>query len=261
MDEILVDDVDDVRWLTLNRPTVHNAQNTAMLEALLAVLEDTHRRDDLRALVLRGAGPSFSSGHDLRESAVNPAFAEAIRTADGRRRWERRLFVRPVELLEDLPIPTVCAVQGHCLGAGVMFAAAADLVVAADDAVFGSPVVTALAVNDAEVPSFAWELGVRRAKQALWFDERLDAAEAHRIGFVNWVVPADRLTATVEDVVRRLLAVPAETLALSKATFAFMQDRLGRRDTARYHFVNHVLSHQTEPAQAAAAARRAGRAG
>lgn len=256
MTEVVVrDDDHGVRWVTLNRPEVHNAQNTALLEQLLQVLEESHRRTDLRALVLGGAGPSFSAGHDLRESAVNAAYADALSTADGRRRWEQRLFVQPVRLLEELPVPTICRVHGNCLGAGLMFAAAADLVVAADDAVFGSPVIPAIAVNDTELPSFAWELGVRRAKQALWLGERIGAEEAHRIGFVNWVVPADDLDDTIQDVLRRLLAVPAETLALSKATFSFMQDRLGRRDTAQYHFMNHLFSHLTEPAREAAQRR------
>jgi enoyl-CoA hydratase len=256
MTEVVVrDDEHGVRWVTLNRPKVHNAQNTAMLEQLLQTFEESHHRTDLRALVLAGAGPSFSAGHDLRESTVNTAYAEALNTADGRRRWEQRLFVQPVRLLEELPIPTICRVQGNCLGAGLMFAAAADLVVAANDAVFGSPVIPAIAVNDTELPSFAWELGVRRAKQALWLGERIDAAEAHRVGFVNWVVPADHLDEMIQDVLRRLLAVPAETLALSKATFSFMQDRLGRRDTAQYHFMNHLFSHLTEPARKTARQR------
>jgi enoyl-CoA hydratase len=244
-----------VLWVTFNRPGKHNAQNAAMLEMLRDVLVSASSDASLRVLVLRGAGRSFTAGHDLREMVVNPAYADAIKTAEGRRAWERRLFVEPVQMFQDLPVPTVCQVQGSCLAAGLMFAAAADLVVAAEDAVFGSPIVSAMALNDAEVPGFAWLLGERRAKQALWLDERLDAREAERLGVVNWTVPLADLETKVRSVVDRLLAVPRETLELSKASLAFMEERRGRRDFAAYHFASHSFSHQTHVAQAVAEER------
>ena len=252
---ILVTDHADVRRILFNRPQVHNAQNTELLESLEEVLEETSRLPDLRAVILGGTGRSFCSGHDLKEIVTNERYADAIRTAEGRRRWEQRLFVRPVEMFEDLSVPTICRVQGNCLAAGMMFMAAADLVIAATDAVFGSPVIQTMAVNDAEVPYFAWLLGSRRAKQALWLDDRLSADEARNLGLVNWVVPPEQLDETIESIVDQLLKVPAETLALSKASLAFMEERRGRRDAARYHFANHCFSHQTSAAIRAADAR------
>ncbi|WP_257016319.1 enoyl-CoA hydratase-related protein [Rhodococcus sp. ACS1] len=252
---LLIERRDDVLWLTFNRPDKHNAQNAAMLEVLRDVLRDAAQDRELRALVIRGAGRSFTAGHDLREMVVNEDYAAAIETAEGRRQWELRLFVEPVQLLQDLPVPTICQVQGNCLAAGLMFAAATDLVVAADDAIFGSPIISAMALNDAEVPHFAWRLGERRAKQALWLDERLTAEQAERIGFVNWVVPVDELDAKVQSVVDRLVTIPRETLELSKASFTFMEERRGRRDFAAYHFASHSFSHQTHVAREVAKSR------
>ncbi|PWU61064.1 hypothetical protein DLE60_07565 [Micromonospora globispora] len=254
---LLVERCDGVLWLTLNRPEKHNAQNAEMLELLRDALRDAAQDADLRTVVLRGAGRSFTSGHDLREIVVNDDYAEAISTAEGRRRWEMRLFVEPVQLIQELPVPTICQVQGSCLAAGLMFAAAADLVVAAEDAVFGSPIISAMALNDAEVPHFAWRLGERRAKQALWLDERLTADEAKRLGFVNWVVPVDELDAKVRSVVAKLVRIPRETLELSKASFTFMEERRGRRDFAAYHFASHSFSHQTHVARQVADSRAA----
>jgi enoyl-CoA hydratase len=121
-------------------------------------------------------------------------------------------------------------------------------VVAAEDAVFGSPVITRLGVADAEVPGFSWVVGARRAKQALWLNEEIAAPEALALGLVNWVVPPAELDSRVDAVARRLVAVPASTLALSKASFAFMEDRQGRREAATYHYAVHQLSHHTSEA-------------
>jgi enoyl-CoA hydratase len=254
---LLTETVDGVLRITFNRPEKHNAQNTEMLEMLRDVLRDAAVDPALRVVVLRGAGRSFSAGHDLREVASHPDYAEAVTTAEGRRRWEQRLFVEPVELLQDLPVPTICQVQGNCLAGGLMFAAATDFAIAADDAVFGSTIITSMGLNDAEVPYFSWLLGSRRAKQVLWLDERLDARAAREAGLVNWVVPVAELDAKTDAVVRKLLTIPRETLELSKGTFGFMEERRGRRDLARYHFASHSYSHQTDVARAIAAQRTA----
>jgi enoyl-CoA hydratase len=245
---LLVEDRDQVRWILFNRPDVHNAQNVEMLVALEQALDETARMADIRALVLGGTGPSFCSGHDLREVVDNADYRDRAATAEGRLEQERRLFVRPIEQLSALQIPTICRVQGHCRAAGLMFVAACDLVVAADTADFGSSIIPALAVNDAEVPLFAWLLGERRAKQALWLGETMTAAEALTCGLVNWVVPAAELDARVADVVGRLLTTSAMALALSKQSFRFMARRQGREDFVEYHYLAHQLSHQTTDA-------------
>lgn len=86
-------------------------------------------------------------------------------SVEGRFRQEARLFVEPVRKFRELTIPTVCRVQGHCLAAGLMFAGSADFVVADTTASFGSPIVTTIAVNDAEVASFALRVGETWAKR------------------------------------------------------------------------------------------------
>ncbi len=248
-DVLEVEDRGAVRWIWFNRPGVHNAQNVAMLRRLDAELLALPRDPDVRVVVIAGRGPSFCSGHDLREMADNPAYAERSSTAEGRYRQELELFVDPVRRIQDLDVPVVCRVQGHCLAAGMMFVAAADLVVAADDASFGSPVLERLAVNDAEVPGFAWLLGERRAKQAIWLSERITADEALDCGMVNWVVPLDELDAKVDSVTERLVRMPRDGLMLSKAGFRFLARRQGFDDFAAFHYVSHQLSHHTTEAR------------
>jgi enoyl-CoA hydratase len=254
-DTVEVDDRDGVRHVWLNRPAVHNAQNVEMLRALEQVLLDTERRNDIRVLVLGGRGRSFSAGHDLKEIVANDEYRTNNLTVEGRYWQELRLFVRPVELFESLPIPTICRVQGHCLAASLMFVASADFVVAAEDAVFASRVTEDIGAADVEYPALQWLLGERRAKQFLWLGERADGNQAVRLGIANWAVPGAELDAKVQSVVDALLRVPREALALSKSSLRFMADRQGRRDAAAYHFVAHQLSHHTSDAASLLAER------
>jgi len=249
-DEILVTDDGPVRRIALNRPRARNAQNAALLRALEAACLDTARTESVRVVILAGNGPSFSAGHDLKEAVVNPEYRANLETAEGRLWQEADLFVRPIEALRDLRVPTIARVQGHCIAASMMLIGAVDLVVAADDAVFASRVTRDMGAADVELPALAWALGERRAKQLLWTSAALSASEAQALGLVNWVVPEAELDAKVASVVESLMEVPREALALSKLSLRFMEDRRGRADASAYHFMAHQLSHQTSDAKA-----------
>jgi enoyl-CoA hydratase/carnithine racemase len=244
-----VEDRGPVRWVMMNRPEVHNAQNAALLRELEDAFRDAANDASLRVLVLGGHGKSFSAGHDLNEVVANPEYRANLKSVEGRLWQELDLFVRPLELLRSLRIPTVCRVQGYCVAAAIMLLMATDLVVAADDAIFWSSVTRDMGVDDVEVSALAWALGERRAKQVLWTSERLDAHRAAQFGLVNWVVPVDELDAKISQVTDELLKVPRDTLALSKASLRFMEDRRGRADAEAYHFLSHQLSHGTTAAQ------------
>jgi enoyl-CoA hydratase/carnithine racemase len=252
---VLIEDDGPVRRLVLNRPAARNAQNAALLRALRAAVEATAREPSVRVVVLAGLGPSFSAGHDLKEAVVNEEYRRNLETAEGRLWQELDLFVGPIEALRDLRVPTIARVQGHCLAASLMLIGAVDLVVAAEDASFASRVTRDMGAADVELPSLAWAIGERRAKQLLWTSEALSASEAQALGLVNWVVPAGELDAKVAEVARELLEVPREALALSKLSLRFMEDRRGRADASAYHFMAHQLSHQTSDSVALLAQR------
>jgi enoyl-CoA hydratase/carnithine racemase len=241
---VLVEDRGEVRWVMLNRPAARNAQNEALLTALTETFAQT-RESAARVLVLAGAGTSFSAGHDIKEAAFNPRYRSNIETVEGRFRQERDLFVRPIELLRALPIPTICRLQGHCMAAALMLVGACDLVVAAEDARFSSTVTRDMGAADVEVPWLYWALGERRAKQMTWLSESIGARDALALGIVNWVVPNDELDAKLQSVLDELLRVPREALELSKLSLRFMEDRRGRADVDAYHFLSHQLSHHT----------------
>jgi enoyl-CoA hydratase len=245
-----VEDRGPVRWMWFNRARVHNAQNAALLRRLDAVLIDTERNSGVRAVVLGGRGPSFSAGHDLGEIAFNEEYRRRASTVEGRMWQELELFVRPAQRFRELPVPTICRVQGHCLAASLMFVCGADFVVAAEDATFGSNVSTTIGTADVELPTLMGRLDDQLAKRMLWLGETLTGVEAVRCGLAQWAVPADDLDSAVENVIRRLLDVPREALALSKLSFRFVADQRGAADAAAYHFLAHQLSHHTSDAVA-----------
>jgi enoyl-CoA hydratase len=245
---IVVEDRGSARWIFFNRPQVHNAQDVAMLEDLDEALGQIEDEEGVRVLVLAGNGRSFCAGHDLKQSATNPEYRSHQSTAERRWRQERRLFVRPVERLRALPIPTICRVQGACLTAGLTFVEACDLVAATPDAVFASPTMSVVETNDAEIPTFVRNVGIRRAKQLVWLGERLTAAEALECGLVNWVIEADDIDKYIEEIAAKLADVSRETLELSKLSFRFLETRQGWDDFDAYHFVSHQLSHHTSAA-------------
>lgn len=247
---VVVEDRGSARWIWFNRPRVHNAQDMALLQALDTALDNVERDPGVRVVVLAGKGTSFCSGHDLKQSGTNPAYRASQSTAEGRYRLELRWFVGPVERIRRLPVPVICRVQGYCLAAGLMFVDAADLVVATPDAVFGSPILGKLELNDAEVPTLARSVGIRKAKQLHWLGERLSAPEALAYGLVNWVVPAEEIDGHVDSVASKLAEVSSETLELSKASYRFLESRQGWDDFGAYHYMAHQLSHHTSAAQA-----------
>lgn len=253
---LLVEDRGPARWLWFNRPHVHNAQNTEMLEAFDAAITSAEQDSSVRVLVLAGKGKSFCSGHDLKEIVAHAEYARAVESVEGRMRWERRLFVEPVKHFRETRLPTVVLAHGHCLAAGLMFVAVADLVYATPDAVFGSPIIPTMSINDAEVPAFAWVVGSRRAKKTLWLDQRMDAKTAYEAGLVTDVVDSDEIEGHIESVVESLASIPAETLMLSKLSLNQMDDQAGYQAVSDFHFLSHSLSHHTTGANAALEARR-----
>lgn len=246
---VVVEDRKDVRWITLNRPHVHNAQTPEMIEMLCAAFNDCLLDPMPRAVVLTGAGRSFCSGHDTIQMSTDRQYRQRMSSAEGRYREEQRLFVAPVQTLRDLPMPTVCSVRGHCLATGLALAAAADLTIASETAVFGSSLIPQLGINDSETPTFTLLVGERAAKQFLWLDDRLTAHDALRIGLVNWTVPDAELEQRTSAVAERLSAVPRAALMLSKQTMRFMADQRGEGAVGRFHYIAHQLSHHTDEAR------------
>lgn len=222
-DLVLRDDQSGIRTLTLNRPDKLNALSSGMVDALSAALGDAADDDDVRVVIIAGAGRSFCAGYDLDEAA--PEDDEALG------RSLRRSLDRLLEIY-DQPQPVIASVQGHCLAGGCDLMMMCDLVVAADDAVFGQPEIRFGSAIVANV--MPWLIGARRAKElVLTGFDRLDAETALHYGLVNRVVPRQRLEEETSSLARQIAVVDPEVMQLAKRSLNAGWEEAGFREALR----------------------------
>ena len=249
---------DSVAVITLDRPEAANAQNAELIDELDAALTRAEDDDAVRVVVLAAEGKHFSAGHDLKELLAGEEKWAAMRaTPEGKLRHEQVMYWDRMLRLRDLTKPTIAAVQGTCSAAGLMLAAMCDLIVAADDAAFANPVARMSGVG-VELLVEPWELGPRRAKELLLCATTMTADEARACGFVNRVVPRERLLPEAMAMAQEVALVPPETAAAIKASINGMLDRMGQRDSWRLHFALHQMVSNSPEALARAEARKAG---
>ena len=247
-----------VATITMQRPDVANAQNTTLINEMDAAFDRADADDAVRVVILAGAGRHFSSGHDLKAlvGGEDPDEWVAMReTPEGKFHHEKTMYYERCLRIHDFRKPTIAAVQGSCIAAGLMLAAMCDLIVAADDAVFSNPVLR-LTGAGVELLVEPWELGIRKAKEFLLTGDTIDAQEAWRLGLVNRVVPRDELTARTRELADRIALVPPITAQTVKDTINHTGTLMGKQDALKYHFMAHHWVHNTSTALNALAARQ-----
>ena len=194
---VLYEAADHVATLTLNRPEVRNAMNTALREAMLERFTALASDDDVRVIVVKGAGDkAFSAGADIREF-VEPLVPTQFR--EQRRRIDFR------QVMDRCPQPIIAAIRGIALGGGLELALACDIRIAADDALLGlTEVNLAIIPGGGGTQRLPRLIGRGKALEMILTGARIGAAEALRLGLVERVVPAaDVLTAAL-DLAREL---------------------------------------------------------
>jgi enoyl-CoA hydratase len=203
--------------LILNRPSKLNAITPQMRVDFLAALEELLAAEEVRVIVVQGAGRSFSAGYDLNpgvnmqengtERRVRPTVATDLNWVNGEgEAWSR---------LWTCIKPTIAQVHGHCLAGSLNLAMECDIVVAANDATFGQPEARAIGL----VPDQAlWPLtiGLRKTKELLFTADLIDGRSAHELGMINHAVPADELEGFVDGLARRIAKTSTEMLAIQK---------------------------------------------
>lgn len=204
---LIVDEADRVVTITMNRPRRKNAANSVMWEELSDVVRALHSADDVRAVILTGAGGDFCSGADVSGDETR-----------SRHMLHSMRHIGDLCLsLQRLAQPTVAKVRGVAAGAGLNMALACDMVIAAEGARFSEIFARRGLVVDF---GGSWLLprlvGMHRAKELVLLADIIDAAEADRIGLVNRVVPEAELDDTVDAIAARLAAGPPIALAMSK---------------------------------------------
>jgi enoyl-CoA hydratase len=241
---VLYEKQDNISVITLNRPETRNAQHEPLLRDLDRAFGFGENDDDVKVIVLKANGPSFSSGHDIG-SADAEAFKEANPLqpgAEGRFWNEADKYLGLSRRWRDIPKPTIAAVHGWCIAGGLMLAWPCDLIIAADDAKFSDPVLR-MGIAGVEYFAHPYELGARKAKEMLFTGEFIDAAEAHRLGMVNKVVPLDQLEEATMTMARKIAEMPAFALAMAKRAVNHAVDEMGQRSTMDTVFAWHQLAH------------------
>jgi len=242
--------------IALNRPAARNAQNRGLLVELGAAFAAAEADDAVRVVILTGAGPSFSAGHDMgseigmRDVTPGPHAHPSTRIHGGTRHGveaqmlqEWHYFFANTVAWRNLRKITIAQVQGNVLAAGLMLAWACDLIVAGTDTVFADVVGTRLGMCGVEYFAHPWEFGPRKAKELLLTGDCIDADEAHRLGMVSKVFPLDRLADDTLGFARRIARLPSVTSLLIKESVNQAVDAMGFTTALSSAFTLHQLNH------------------
>jgi len=205
--------------VTLNRPALHNAFDEALIQKLTETFESVARDEGCRAMVLAGAGKSFSAGGDLNWMRRMAGYSYAENLADAGE------LARLMRTLDRLPKPTVARVHGSVFAGGLGLVACCDIAVAEQGTVFSVSEARLGLVPSVISPYLIRAIGARSARRYFLTAERFSAAEAHRIGLVHEVVLAAGLDATVDTIVAALLEGGPRSQARSKRLISEVTDR------------------------------------
>jgi len=245
-----------VAVITLDRPKQRNAQNRGILVELGSAFELAEADDTVRVVILRGAGPSFSAGHDLgssddvRERAPGPGQHPTYQCNGGtlggvesRHRQEWHYFFENTRRWRNLRKITIAEVHGMVLSAGLMLAWCCDLIVAAEDTVFADVVGTRLGMCGVEFFGHPWEFGPRKAKELLLTGDALGADDAHAIGMVSKVFGNDELSDRAVEFAGRIAKLPTATALFIKESVNQSVDAMGFSSALDACFSIHQLNH------------------
>jgi enoyl-CoA hydratase/carnithine racemase len=224
--------------ITLNRPEKRNALSLELMEELIAAFEALGAEREVRAIVVEGAGPAFSAGHDLGEMVARDAAF-----------YERLFDVCTVmmETIHRVPQPVIAKVHAMATAAGCQLVASCDLVVAAEEARFATPGVKIGLFCSTPMVPLSRAVGRKRALQMLLTGDPIDAQTAADWGLVNIVVPLAELDAAVAALVAKIARSSPLTVGIGKEAFYRQVDL---DEHGAYELTRHVMSRNAEAGDA-----------
>ena len=238
-----------IAHITLDRPQSRNAQNKRMTYELNDAFDDAARRTDVKVIVLDANGPHFCSGHDMRDTesmkafdTVQPVGGFGREGQEGQMAFEEELYFQMCWRWRNLPKPVLAAAQGKTIAGGLMLLWIADIIIAADDALFSDPVV-GMGVNGVEYFAHPWEWGARKAKELLFTGDWITAEDARVMGMVNHVVPADVLRDHPLAMAAKIAKRPGFALKLAKESVNQTLEAQGQWTALRSAFSIQHLAH------------------
>ena len=240
--------------ITLNRPEKRNALSAKLLRELHDALWEADDDTDVHAVVIRGAGKCFSAGYDLSGfSARGDRSDRGARRYRGGRSfdddaWQLEKQQRLRMAIFDMHKPVIAQIHGHCLAGGTDIALLCDMLIAAEDAVFGFPPARDLGA----LPNNMWlyNVGPQWAKRLTLTGDTITGAEAAQIGLVLKAVPREELEAEVEGLLDRLALIDRELLAANKRILNVGLELMGARTLQRLAAENDARGHLARSARA-----------
>jgi len=210
MSEIIVETANSIQTITLNRPEKRNALNDALLGALKDALRETETNENLRAVVIRGAGKDFCSGADL--SALQKiAESDVLENL-----WDAENLLELLAMIRKIKIPVIAAVHGRALAGGCGLATACDIVVAAKSARFGYPEVKIGFVPAMVMAILRRNLAEKKSFELITQGFEFSAAEAREFGLINRVFEDETFDEDVKNYVSVYEKVSRSAVVLSK---------------------------------------------
>ena len=227
----------------LNPLGIVSGTGKGMVAALDYIAED----DDVKVVIIKGAGRCFSSGYDI--SQVGFVYGMGTGKAGERRAAERKrlstdreLIVGPAKKLFLYPKITIAQVHGHCIGGGFILVSCCDLAVAAEDAQFSRrDQRLGFAGNAADFVHMTYTIGLKRTMELLLTGRTIDGKEAERIGLVNKAVPADKLEEETNILAESVALLPRDGIAIGKAMREITYDTMGLTAGLDIHVVGHTF--------------------
>lgn len=201
---------DQVAYIWLNRPELHNAFNTQVIEELHHCFTQLNERDDVRVVILAGRGKSFSAGADLNWMKHAGQASQAENEADALK------LATMLHSLATLKQPTIARVHGIAFGGGMGLASACDICIASTDAKFATSEVRLGLAPSTISPYVIRAIGVRQASRYFLTAERISAKQALNIGLAHEIAAADELDHKVDEIVQALLLGGPEAQTASK---------------------------------------------
>jgi enoyl-CoA hydratase len=253
---VLVERIGAVTRLTLNRPERHNPLTPRCIRELLAAVAGAEGDHEVRVVVIRGSGRSFSSGYGILPEDLEPGDAGPVAGIEGdvsamlelAAGWGR---------VWDCAIPVVAQVHGNCLAGGTDLALHCDIVVAADDARIGFPPVRSMGVPPTNM--WLYHLGPQWTKRLLFTGDTVSGTEAASIGLVQDAVPAPDLDEYTLSLAGRIALIGRDLLVANKRVVNLGIELMGRSQLQRFAALNDAVAHRSSGARAFTA--RAGEVG
>ncbi len=211
-DSVLFEKTDAIGWLTLNRPETRNALSLEVIRDIQAHLERVAEDRRVRVLVIRGNGPAFCAGHNLKEFSDPQNQLPHL----------QKLFAECTEMmlsLQKLPQPVIAQVHGIATAAGCQLVAACDLAIAETGATFSTPGVKIGLFCSTPMVPLVRVIGRRRALEMLLSGRYISAEEAEKYGLVNRVVKPESLAEETEKWASELTGLSLKTLGFGKQVF------------------------------------------